>query len=140
MSKGSLCPSLPGTRVTDAVAQTPAAAPAPPVVAEASRTQLPSPRQRRQPWCTGLTRSVDGQISATEERAKNDAFLVLVHDVREWLDPEVPQSWTPPAQVLREMVRKTEIKTVPREYGPMYMAELTYDSAPSRAQFADRNL
>jgi hypothetical protein len=127
--EGIPVPVVPGSRVTDAVPQTPVAAPAPVVAHGPNRA--PQPAAEAAP-AAGQTRSVAGQISATEERAENEAFVALERDIREWLDPEVPQSWTPPAQLLRAMVQKTDIKTVPREYGPMYIAELTYDSAPSR--------
>jgi hypothetical protein len=123
-------PVIPGTRVTDAVPQppvpphTPVAVHSPNPVSQPARAQTtPAPDQ---------TRSVAGQISATEERAKKDAYAALQRDVHDWLDPQVPHSWTPPARLLLAMVKKTEIKTVPKEYGPMYVAELTYDSAPSR--------
>ena len=96
------------------------------------QARLRSPPAAPAAAASGQTRSVEGQISATEERAANDAFVALQHAVREWLDPEVPRSWTPPAQLLRAMVLKTEIKRVPRDYGTMYVAELSYDSAPSR--------
>jgi len=128
--EGIPVPVVPETRVTAAVPQTP--------VPQHGRVVVESPNPDPQPAAAqatlapGQTRSVAGQISATEERAENDAFTALQHSVRDWLDPEVPQSWAPPAQMLRAMVLKTNIKTVPREYGPMYVAELTYDSAPSR--------
>jgi len=128
--EGIPVPVVPGTRVTDAVPQTPVR-PRGRVVA---RGPSPAPQPAALPATSAAeqTRSVPGQICATEERAANDGFVALQHAVREWLDPEVPRSWTPPVQMLREMVLKTEIKTVPKEYGPMYVAELTYDSAPSR--------
>ncbi len=128
--EGIPVPVVPGTRVTDAVPQTP--------VPQRGRVVAGGPNPAPQPAAApaapaaGQTRSVAGQISATEERAANDAFVALQHAVREWLDPEVSRSWTPPAQLLRAMVLKTDIKKVPREYGTMYVAELTYDSAPSR--------
>ena len=128
--EGIPVPVVPGTRVTDAVPQTP--------VPQHGRVVVDGPNPAPQPApapatpAPGQTRSVAGQISATEERAENDAFLALQRAVRDWLDPEVPQSWTPPAQLLRAMVLKTDIKTVPREYGPMYVAEFTYDSTPSQ--------
>jgi hypothetical protein len=129
--EGIPVPVVAGTRVTHAVPQPPAPPHAPVGV------QGPKPLREVAPPATttsapGQTRSVAGQISATEERAKNDASIALERDVRGWLDPEVPHSWAPPAGLLQAMVQKTDIKTVPKEYGPMYVAELTYDSTPSR--------
>ncbi len=134
--EGIPIPVIAGTRVTDAVAQPPAAVQAPvagitckpDLQAEKVETAA-SPGQVQPP-----TRSVEGRISATQERAKADAFLMLANDVRHWLDPQVPESWGPPVQLLQAMVLKTDIQTVPRDYGAMYVAKMTYDSAPSRRE------
>ncbi len=128
--EGIPVPVVPGTRVTDAVPQPPVAAHA--RVAAIGPNPAPLPAEAEAAPASGRARAVAGQISATEERAATDAFVALQHAVGEWLDPEVPRSWTPPAQLLRAMVLKTDIKKVPREYGTMYVAELTYDSAPAR--------
>jgi len=128
--EGIPVPVIPGTRVTDAVPRPPA--PAHKVLAINSPDPASPPAAAPPTAPPAAIRSVVGQISATEERAKNDAFTALARDVRDWLDPEVPHSWTPPARLLQALILKTDIKTVPREYGPMYVAELTYDSAPSR--------
>jgi hypothetical protein len=132
--EGIPVPVVAGTRVTDAVAEPPA--PAKISVAASSPKQdfqvekaevTTAPGQVSPP-----TRTVEGRLSATEERAKYDAYAMLTNDVRHWLDPQVPQSWAAPVQLLEAMVLKTEVKEVPREYGPMYLATLTYDSSPPR--------
>jgi hypothetical protein len=130
--EGIPVPVVPGTRVTDAVAQPPepaqirlvATGPQPAVQAEKPEA-APAPSQPP-------TRSVDGRLSVTEERAKHDAYLALASEVHNWLDPEVPRSWGPPAQMLQAMVQKTDVKKVPWHDETMYMATLTYDAAPSR--------
>jgi hypothetical protein len=134
--EGIPVPVVAGTRVTDAVAQPPAAVHNSVAVAacnvgvqaeKAETTATAGPTQ-------SPTRSVEGRLSASEERAKYDAYLMLTNDVRHWLDPQVPQSWAPPVQLLQAMVTKTDVKEIPREYGPMYVATLTYDSSPPRRE------
>jgi hypothetical protein len=134
--EGIPVPVITGTRVTDAVAEPPvpahvsgaASLPKPDFQAEKAET-TPTLSQVQPP-----TRSIEGRISATQERAKYDAYLMLANDVRHWLDPQVPESWAPPVQLLQAMVLKTDIKGVPRDYGTMYVAKLTYDAAPSRRE------
>jgi hypothetical protein len=130
--EGIPVPVVSGTRITAAVPQTPVPPPGQVVVHDPKPAPRPTKALAAPAPATSQSRSIAGQISATEERAENDAFIALQHDVRDWLDPQVPRSWTPPAHLLRAMVLKTNIKTIPRDYGPMYVAELTYDSAPSR--------
>jgi hypothetical protein len=74
---------------------------------------------------------VTGQLSATEERAKADALCQLSHHVADWLDPEVPASWTPPGRLLDAMVVTTDVKTIEKDYGTLYEATLTVDKSPT---------
>jgi hypothetical protein len=69
-------------------------------------------------------------LSATEERAKAEAVRKLQVDVVNWLDPQVPASWTPPARLLDAMVLQTRIKPVVKDWGTVYEAELTIDDSP----------
>lgn len=78
------------------------------------------------------TGTVTGLISATEKRATAEARHALVRAVVQWLEPDVPGSWTPPARLLDAMVRKTRISPEVKDYGTMYVAELTVDVSPQR--------
>jgi hypothetical protein len=81
-------------------------------------------------------RAIPGDLCATEDRARADARRVLQAKVGEWLAPDVPASWIPPAALLQAMVVETKID--PRvsqrgqEYGPTYAATLTADFSPRR--------
>jgi hypothetical protein len=75
---------------------------------------------------------VTGLIGATEERAKAEARRKLQATVVNWLDPQVPPSWTPPASLLDAMVLQTQIKPIVKAYGTVYEAELTIDNSPQR--------
>jgi hypothetical protein len=123
---------VPRTRVTTAVSQTPLPRHTP-VGVQSSKSESSSQSLVTQAtFSGGETASIAGQISATEKRAKNEAIVALEGAVRDWLEPEVPRSWIPANPVLQAMVLKTTIKTVPKDYGPMYVATMTYDSSPSR--------
>jgi hypothetical protein len=75
---------------------------------------------------------VIGLISATEERAKAEARRKLLESVVNWLDPQVPASWTPPPRLLDAMVLETRIKPVVKDYGTLSEAELRIDDSPAR--------
>jgi hypothetical protein len=77
-------------------------------------------------------RKVTGLISATQERAKADAYRKFQLDVANWLDPEVPPWWTPPARLLDAMVLDTRFEPVIKDYGTLYVAELKFDASPQR--------
>ena len=122
---------VPGTRVTEAEIRPPASPrpviavrpPVPPIRATAVATAEST---------ASATRTVVGQLSATEERAKADARRKLRNDVATWLDPSVPRSWTPPERLLDSMVRETRIKPVHKDYGTLYEATLSVDASPQR--------
>jgi hypothetical protein len=75
-------------------------------------------------------RPIAGQISANEGRAQDDARRALREAVAEWLDPEVPRSWTPSSGLLEAMIQGSETKEIVKDYGPMYVAELRADFSP----------
>src|SRR5579883_2032164 len=142
-AEGLPVPIVPGTRVTEAEPRPPAppippVPPRPPVMVishdPAPRSQPVAPR----PPATAQTRTIEGQISATEERARNDARRALRESVLQWLNPEVPGSWTPPARLLEAMIRDTRTKAIVKESGPLkdlgpwYVAELSADFSPQR--------
>ncbi len=77
-------------------------------------------------------RKIAGQISATEDRAKDDARRALQVAVQQWLGADVPASWTPPARLIDRMIRSTHIQAVIKEYGTLYIAELEVDTSPAR--------
>lgn len=72
-------------------------------------------------------RTVSGRVSATEERAKEDAFRTLGGEVSSWLDPQVPTSWPVPAPLLRPLVRETRVTPTEKDYGTVYTAVLDAD-------------
>lgn len=154
-AEGLPVPIIPGTRITEAEARPPApAAPAAPAVP----ARLVSQGQEPAPACDGPAcqnpepnacdaraavraqghRPVVGNICATEDRARDDARNALRVEVAEWLSPDVPASWTPPAGLLEAMIVGTKIDPLVKPYGTLYTAELTADFSPRhRAQLVE---
>ncbi len=126
---------VPGTRVTEA-RPVPPAPPRRPIKNRAGLQPRPEP--------TAISRidaeensTLAGQISATPERALEQARKDLKHDISAWLDPDVPRSWAIPERLLNSIVLNTELETVPRkdDNGPMYITHLKLDKSPeSRAR------
>jgi len=129
-AEGLPVPIVPGTRVTKADLKPPVAPsspvpprpPSPPILAHSGEVAS----------AAMLTRSVTGQLSATEERARSDVRATLNREVTEWLDPEVPRSWSPPARLVDGLVLENRIKPVVKDYGTLYEAELKVDVSPER--------
>jgi hypothetical protein len=132
-------PIVPGTRVT--VAQTrPPAPPVPPA--------RPAPRARRAALAAPAvpapkvaapvapsqteTRIIQGQISATEERAKADARNALRYEIADWLQSDISGSWTPPSRLIDAMIAETRINPVVKDYGTLYVAEFKVNFSPER--------
>jgi hypothetical protein len=135
-AEGIPVPIVPGTRVTTAEARPPA----PPV-----RTRLVShPPQAATPASPipPTAEIVRGGLSVTAERAGADAGRALQRRVVEWLDPEVPRSWTPPAPMVQAMILDTQVHEVvdpilkekAKDLGPWYVAEVKADLSPPRRQ------
>ncbi len=128
-AEGIPVPIVPGTRVTSAKAR-------PPVPA---RLTSHTP-QVTAAGPTPTTVVVEGQVSASEKRAKADAGRALQRKVVEWLGPEVPDSWTPPAPMVQAMILETQVRPDDRltlkekDYGPWYVAELKADFSPRRRE------
>jgi hypothetical protein len=122
-AEGLPVPIVPGTRVTEAVAQPPVTDIVPASVAEPTGLSASSRSQ---------TSTVAGEISATEERAKAAARRRLRSEVVNWLDPDVPSSWSCPERLLDEMVLETHVEPHVKEYGTLYVAGLTVDSSANR--------
>ncbi len=154
-AEGLPVPIVPGTRVTRAEPRPPAApsapvlpaSPVPPVVPVFGKSgesaganprtvsgQL-SPKSVITPNSFSLganPHTVSGQLSASEERAKADARAALNRRVTEWLDPEVPGSWSPPSRLIDALILETRIKPVVKDYGTLYVAEMKVDLSPER--------
>lgn len=128
--EGVPVPIVPGTRVTDAeaVPPTPGVLPAPARVAVApDRAPEPPP-----PAAAVAATTVEGQICATEDRARNDARDALRIKVAEWLTPDVPASWAPPEGLLESLIVETRIAPIVKDYGTLYRADLAVDLSPGR--------
>jgi hypothetical protein len=118
-AEGIPVPIIPGTRVTEAKIVLPEAAGAEP--------RNPPPRQVRLSSALSSVRSISGRLSATVERARDDARLQLEREVTEWLTPEVPPHWKPPAHLINLMIHKTEVAPIVKPYGTVYEATLQTD-------------
>ena len=70
-------------------------------------------------------RQVDGRLSATEERAKDDARRQLKIDVAEWLDRDVPSRWSRLDYESERLIHETHVVPVERDYATVYKATLT---------------
>jgi hypothetical protein len=137
-------PIIPGTRVTEAEARPPVPAHPPVPLRLAAQGQAPAPEA---PSCDRAAtddcpikaasdaqahRAVLGDICANEDDARADARNVLRAQVVEWLKPDVPASWSPPAGMLEAMILGTKIDPIVKDYGTLYKAELTADFSPRR--------
>jgi hypothetical protein len=121
--EGLPVPIVPGTRVTEAVPQ-------PPVSGVA--TALSKKPAGLSILNASPTSKVAGELSATAERATANACLKLSTEVVKWLNPDVPSTWTCPQRLLDTMVLQTRIEPHAKNYGTVYVAELTVDSSLSR--------
>jgi hypothetical protein len=118
-AEGLPVPIIPGTRVTEARIVVPEAAGAGPQNSPARRVRLSGSLSE--------VRFISGRLSATVERARDDARLQLEHEVTEWLTPEVPTQWKPPAHLVTRMIRKTDVHPIVRTWGTVYEATLETD-------------
>jgi len=111
-------------------------APPPPPLAPAP----PQPRQQPPiPVSPKETRLLTGLISATEERAKEEARKQLEKEVTDWLEPSgVPRSWKPSTRQIDAMIIETIVEPVVKDYGTLYVAKLRLDVSPEqRAIFTE---
>lgn len=74
---------------------------------------------------------VAGRLSATEERAVNDARAQLLLKLRGLLESQVPRDWNVPTRFVNGMIRETKVVPVERDYGTMYQATMLIDFSPS---------
>ena len=147
-------PALPECPLADAPVQ-PALPPGPPAHSNApgfpgliERPQAPRPAllapapPRQQPPISVSpkeTRLLTGLISATEERAKEEARKQLEKEVTDWLELSgVPRSWKPSARQIDAMIIETTVEPVVKDYGTLYVAKLRLDVSPEqRALFTE---
>ena len=119
-AEGLPVPIVPGTRVTEAKVTPPTASK--PVANATLRVSMRSPQS-----------TFTGRLSATRERAVADARRMMQEQLANWLDPEVPRSWTPPAPMLQAMiVGEPRVKSIEKPYGEVFEATLTVDTSPQR--------
>jgi hypothetical protein len=138
-AEGLPVPIVPGTRVSEAKILPPEADPAM-IVSPRGVTTLPRPLMARKialkAPSTSTVRAVSGRLSATVERARDDARLQLEREVTEWLTPDVPTRWKPPAHLINRMIRQTDVHPIEKTYGTVYEATLESDFSPSsRTEF-----
>lgn len=129
-------PILPGTRVTNAEPQPPAP-PQPPrrqvrVKVKPVPPQPPAPPRPPVVAKPVPTRTISGQLSATEERARADARRQFVEEIAVWLEPEVDRSWKPAERQIDSMILETKVIPVVKPYGTLHVAELKVDTSPER--------
>jgi hypothetical protein len=145
-------PVVPGSRVTEAQTSTPKppVPPRPPAPPRQPRGHIHVGRPPIPPRLAVAPApvrpvelvSVKGRISATEQRAHDDARVQLETRLREWLDPDVPKAWKVPVPLVDGLVREVRVTPVSapsdpvaKDYGPMYEAEMRVDlSTPRRAE------
>lgn len=88
-----------------------------------------APTWRERP---GLT-VIEGELSATVERAEQSAVQKLGDAVSAWVAPEVPSTWKVPTATLQVLAgHDREIIEVRKDYGTLYKAVLRCDLSPSR--------
>jgi hypothetical protein len=130
-AEGLPVPIVPGTRVSEAEISPPKRVE--PKVRPSRRVKAKlTPRDVVAYRPSSTIRSIAGRLSATEERARDDARLQLEREVTEWLTPEVPTQWRPPAPLITGMIVKQGIKPMVRDYGTVYEAILEADFSTAR--------
>jgi hypothetical protein len=128
-------PIVAGTRAADAFVEPPALKDLPERPLAEAPAQPPAPLQQKP--ATSLKpediRVIKGLISATEDRAREEARKELDRNVTEWLEPlRVPRSWKPPARQVDGMILETKVKPIVKDYGTLYEAEFRVDVSPEQ--------
>ena len=129
-AEGLPVPVVPGTRVTEARVEVPR--PEPPTRPR-FQTRPQAPRVRPFESRSRIERDtmlVVGRLSATAERARNDAMTLFRNKLADILSPDVPRWWNIPEPLFRKMIRRVEVKPVARDYGTVYEATLHADVSP----------
>lgn len=112
----------------------------PPHEAKTKKHHEPKAKKAREPRersdAAPKIRTIAGRVSATEERARDDARRALEAKVSEWLAPEVPPSWRPDPRGLESMIVETRITPTEKPYGTVYTAEIDANFSDAlRAEF-----
>ncbi len=121
----------------------PAIFPAPPapsrlperVLAEAPFPPPPpaSPGARQAAVDSPVAVEIMGEISYSEERAKDEARAKLNQEVTTWLEASgIPRWWKPVPRLVDAMIVQTTVKPVIKNYGTLYQAMLRADFSPRR--------
>jgi hypothetical protein len=139
-AEGLPVPIVPGTRVAEAeiapptpkVSRPRGIAGRTPGEPRPRRAAVPSKLRPFQEPAPSHLRTIAGRLSATEERARDDARLQLEREVTEWLTPEIPTQWKPPAPLITRMIVKDQIRPIARDYGTVYEATLETDFSTAR--------
>ena len=132
--EGLPVPIVPGTRVTEAEILPPEADEAKIV----SPTEVPDTHIRRPggsaPKAPSTVRAISGRLSATDERARDDARLAARARGDGVAHPRgVRPSGSPRRTCIDAMIRKTDVQPIVKDYGTVYEATLEADfSTPCR--------
>jgi hypothetical protein len=136
-------PQLPARPLAEAPVAPPAlpAPPAPPGFpglvkkhgpAKVHRVPQPPPPPAASPQ-PRETRDVTGLVSATEQRAREEARKELDRQVTDWLESQgVPRSWRPSSGQVDGMIVESKMEPVVKDYGTLYVAHLRVDVSPER--------
>lgn len=107
----------------------PPAPPRPPVAAVPALPERGSAASAK----AETTRTIVGLVSATEERAQDEARKQLNQEVATWLELHgVPRSWSPPSRLIDDMIFESSIRPIVKDYGTVYEAQLKVDVSPER--------
>ncbi len=98
---------------------------------EAAAVNEPRPRAD-EAAVEGSSKSVEGLLSATQERAQTEARTALNRFVTEWLSPEIPSTWTPPQSLVDSVIEGTKTTAIKKEYGEVFLTTLRIDASPER--------
>lgn len=81
------------------------------------------------------TRVIRHLPSATPDRARNDAWEALRADVAAWMSPlGVPESWSPPEDLLHALVREEPLEAIEKDYATIYIQPLVLDVSNASRQ------
>jgi hypothetical protein len=111
----------------------PQAPPPPPLAPIAPKQNPPAATSPKE------TRLLTGLISATEDRAREEARKQLEQEVTNWLElAGVPRSWKPSPRQIDAMIIETKVEPVVKDYGTLYVAKLRVNVSPEqRAAFTE---
>jgi len=143
--EGLPVPVVPGTRTTEAVAEPPkppkpakirvrnVRAPKSPVPPRPPVPPKPPEFMARVDDTAGVEPTVvAGLISATEDRARANAFARFRKALAKQLAPDVPPTWNVPERLVKSLKPEVTVTPHPRDYGTMYTAEVSAKVSPGR--------